>query len=134
MTPYDEVPGHPLAGVPPEIIRTARAVLGQARDVDLHDTDDRNALADAVTLALRQSGHLTWHTWSPGPDRESLILGLNLAINAYLADDEARRRGTVVELVVDDVILPLLRRSNGDAGTTAPADEGGGVRRADAGA
>lgn len=68
MTEYARYPTHPLRDVPGEVLRVARCVLGTARDVDLTDTDERNALADAVTQSLLEDGYLSWTT-SP-TDRE----------------------------------------------------------------
>lgn len=138
MTQYDRVAGHPLAGVPGELLQDVYDTLAQGvPEVDCGhgtvDEDDLRVLTETLVAGLLDAGYLTWPP-SPLPDRESLILGLNLAINEYLADAEARRRGSVVEAVVDRVVLPLLRRSNGEHGTTDSADEGGGVRRPDAGA
>lgn len=65
MTGYASYPDHPLASVPIEVLRVARCVLGVARDANLDDTDERNALADAVTQSLLQDGYLTWPTASP---------------------------------------------------------------------
>lgn len=138
MTQYDDVPGHPLAGVPGELLQDVYDTLAQGvPEVDCGhgtvDEDDLRVLTETLVAGLLDAGYLTWPP-SPPPDRESLILGLNLAINEYLADTEARRRGSVVEAVVDQVVLPLLRRSNNEHGTTDSADEGGRVRRPDAGA
>lgn len=129
MTRYDDVPGHPLAGVPGELLQDVYDTLAQGvPEVDCGhgtvDEDDLRVLTETLVAGLLGAGYLTWPP-SPAPDRESLILGLNLAINGYLADAEARRRGTVVEAVVDQVVLPLLRRSNGGHGTTHTTDQGG---------
>lgn len=64
MTGYASYPNHPLANVPIEVLRVARCVLGVARDANLDDTDERNALADAVTQSLLEDGYLTWPTAS----------------------------------------------------------------------
>lgn len=50
------------------------------------------------------------------PDRESLVLGIQLAVASSLGDGDDER--SPAEVTVDEVILPLLRRLVGDAGTS----------------
>lgn len=117
MTRYDSVPGHPLAGVPQATLNVARAVLGNAQDVDLNDTDERNALADHVVLALLEEGYLGW--LERHPDRESLVLAVMQVQRDYASfqDDEDV---SFAERVVDALVLPLLQATR--AGGSPPAN------------
>lgn len=105
MNPYDQIPGHPLAGVPDVVLLTARTVLHGCAGIDPNESDDA---ADAVVQGLREGGYVTW----PGraPDRESLVLAVFVAI-AHAVDDDGDRRSTA-EVAVD-ALLPLIRQLTG---------------------
>lgn len=130
-TRYDAVPGHPLAGVPREVLDVAYDALGAWELTDDVGDDELRAVADAVVANLRSRGYVTWPTRLP--DRESLVLALVGVANEYVADEE-HQVGSYGEFVIDRFVLPLLRRLNGDDGSADTDDQGGGVRRADAGA
>lgn len=60
MTRYDGTPGHPLAGVPQEVLNAARDVLIAA--THSHDVDAELAepIADSVVAALHRANYLDW--------------------------------------------------------------------------
>lgn len=64
-TEYDEYEGHPLAGVPQEVLDVAREVVLDERAA-LGGVDEAAALADAVVLALKEAGHLRDHPAGSG--------------------------------------------------------------------
>jgi hypothetical protein len=109
VTRYDEVAGHPLAGVPQDVLTVAETAItayaqGQPQQgVDEHDAED---LAALVVGGLHEAGYVTW----PGraPDRESLVLAVMQVQDDYrrFQDDEDV---TFAERVVDALIVPLLK-------------------------
>lgn len=121
MTRYDNVPGHPLAGVPQATLNAARAALGAAQDADLRDTDERDALADSVVLALLEEGYLSW--LERHPDRESLVLAVMQVQRDYASfqDDEDL---SFAERVVDRLLLPLLRATRADGSRSSNRVDG----------
>lgn len=58
MTRYDAHPDHPLHGVDPEILETARGVVRGAAHVGDVPHDLVEPLADSVVSSLRQAGYL----------------------------------------------------------------------------
>lgn len=107
MTSYDRVAGHPLAGVPLDVLTVARSALETAARDRLTFADTTEDVADRVVEALHEEGYLTWPQRLP--DREALVLACQSA--AWQAEEHT----SVIEAIVDEVVIPLLRRVNGDA-------------------
>jgi hypothetical protein len=107
VTRYDRIAGHPLAGVPLDVLTVARAAVESAARDRITFADTTDDVADRVVEALHEEGYVVW----PGrlPDRESLVLACQTA--AWQASEHT----PVIEAIVDEVVLPLLRRLNGDA-------------------
>jgi hypothetical protein len=108
VTRYDRIAGHPLAGVPQDVLTVAEAAITAyaqrqpQQGVDEHDAED---LAALVVGGLHEEGYVTWPTRVP--DRESLVLACQTA--AWQADEER----SIVEAIVDEVVLPLLATLGG---------------------
>jgi len=105
VTRYDEVAGRPLAGVPRELLETIYRALGDWPEVATLEDNDIVSVGDAVAANLRVRGYLTWP--QAVPDRESLVLACQTA--AWEADEER----SIVEAIVDKVVLPLLATLGG---------------------
>jgi hypothetical protein len=114
VTRYDEVAGHPLAGVPQEVLDTAYAAVGAWEVVNDAPDEEVRFLADALVANLNARGFITWPDRLP--DRDALVLALTLEV-ARFVDDPADQRGTM-EVAVDEVVMPLLRRLVGEPGTS----------------
>lgn len=109
VTRYDRIAGHPLAGVPRELLETIYRALGDWPDVAELPDNDIVSIGDAVAANLSVRGYLTWPTRAP--DRESLVLALMQVAREYERSDDASR--SYHEWIVDDVILPLLSQLGG---------------------
>jgi hypothetical protein len=105
VTRYDRVAGHPLAGVPRELLETIYRALGDWPEVAELPDNDIVSIGDAVAANLNVRGYLAWPTRVP--DRESLVLAV-----VQLQDDYRRFQDdedvSFAERVVDAVVLPLL--------------------------
>lgn len=102
MTHPDRVAGHPLTGVPEDVLLVAREAVGAFDETDSWDDDVVRELGDAVVANLTSRGYVTW----PGraPDRESLVIAVMFA-QAWQSNEDGR---TVSEYLVDTVVLPLI--------------------------
>ena len=122
MTRYDDVPDHPLAGVPQAVLDVSRRVLREAAEERDVDPELAEPLADLIVWRLHESGYVTW----PGrvPDRESLVLAV-LSAQAWQSGEDGR---SVAEYLVDTVVLPLL------AGMVGPSRPTTGTARSTSGA
>jgi hypothetical protein len=79
VTRYDEVPGHPLAGVPQEVLDVARRVLNDAANYDREvDPNVCDPMADAVVMALREASYLNW---------ESVVLSTDAVFDCPVCDE-----------------------------------------------
>lgn len=108
-TRYDAVAGHPLAGVPVQVLNVARWSLATATDADLSDEDEREAVADMIVSTLHTAGYVTWPRRLPM--RTTLVAAL---VDARLRWEAASAvpNATVPPLttyLVDEVVVPLLR-------------------------
>lgn len=119
MTRYDAILGHPLAGVPLEVLEVARTTLDDATSGELGA--DVEVVADRVVAQLHRAGHVTWSRRLP--HREDLVLALMAETQDYENDDDDETR-SYLEYLVDGVVLPLLRRYNGDSDSDVDAVEG----------
>ena len=102
---------HPLAGVPQEVLDVAYAAVGAWQVMDGVPDVEVRYVSDALVANLNSRGYVTW----PGraPDRDSLVLAIFMAIG-HAVDDLDDERATA-EVVVDEVVLPLLRQLCGEA-------------------
>jgi hypothetical protein len=57
-TEYDEWEGHPLNGVPQEVLDLARRVMRECAQYGFLDPDDSAPIADAVVMTLHQAGRI----------------------------------------------------------------------------
>jgi hypothetical protein len=129
VTRYDVTPGHPLAGVPEDVLLTAREALGAFDEVDDWDDNVVCEVGDAVVANLATRGYVTWS--SRVPDRESLILALMVCQHEW-EEGDVDGSPSLLEHLVDDMVLPLLRNVASLTETTTvalPDDEGASPTR-----
>lgn len=113
MTRYDAVAGHPLAGVPQEVLDVARDTLAQGASevrftdgTDAYDADVQ-AVADAIVQNLHAAGFIRWPVLAPS--RSELIGALAVCQREWEQGDQVDESATLLEHIVDDVVLPLVR-------------------------
>lgn len=117
MTTYDRVAGHPLAGVPQDVLTVARDVLAGCPGIDPNQSSDA---ADAVVQGLHEDGYLTWSRRAP--TREDLLLALVAArdewefARRFVDDVGGDGAPSLLEHLTDAVVEPLVRRLVGGDG------------------
>jgi len=115
MTQHDDV-----SLIPAEVFEVVRDTLAQVvpsmRVVSrVVDPGDVQAVARTIVENMRDAGYVTWP--SRVPDRESLVLALVVCQREWEAGD-VDGAPSLLEHLVDDMVLPLLRH-------VAGASEGG---------
>lgn len=104
MTHRDRTSGHPLTGVPEEVLLRAHEALGAWEETDAWDDSVIREVAAALVANLNSSGFITWPGRARIPDRETLVLAV-MSAQAWQSSEDGR---SVAEYLVDTVVLPLL--------------------------